>query len=443
MPHARRPLVLPSTRSRPQIQRPMPPTTASSFGLWTREPRPGVIIHIAGEHEDILELGPKAKRADRVSKWLGPDLPKEVRDSVVADVTSQADDGTRDDFLSRWTLSNARVDSYNSTLAWDGWKLGDFKRNPVVLLAHDSYVEKALPIGEDVGAFMDPVRKALIGLTRYVSQSLAGPETLEARAVRWIKARFLRAVSVGFEPLKWEVNEERDDPSSWFVAVDFLEQALREYSPTPVPANPDSLADGRAFKGLSSDDIAKFADDIERALDGEQWLAVPRATLEQMRSAIRGTRMQVEVAGGAFVLARADDPVFTRDENGVNQEGVPDDPQSPIAPAEADDDPEERMKCPACGYEGPESQFLMPDMGGETEKAAPTAAQMELAALLSDEALSAEIHRRHHAKHGTRMNGALDSAAQPVNAAEQVARAAALVGPVIDAMDAQANGRLP
>jgi hypothetical protein len=346
---------------------------------------------------------------------------------VIASIMGAPDDG-RDSNLVKWRLSDERVDSCDSTLAWNGWVLGDFKRNPVVLLAHDSYVDKSLPIGEDVGVYMDPTEKALMGITRFVSQEIAGKDSLEARAVRWVLAGFLRAVSVGFEPIEWKVAEDRDNGESWWVPIDFVKQTLREYSVTPVPATPNALADGRGFAGMKPEEVERFAQDIELALDGAGWLALPRATLEEMRRGARGTRVQVDIAGSSFVVARAEDM-----------------PTDQGDPGDVDGDGEEQMKCPACGYSGPESDFVM----ATADRTAPAAAAVDdarlatMAALPSD-LLVAELHRRHRAaKPAPASIGTLDAASEPGHAVAENVRVAQVVTAAMEAMDAQVAGRLP
>lgn len=386
--------------------------TTSPFAAWTRDPKPGVVLHLAGFADSMLRLDDnRQKRADQLSKWLGEELAKESRDAVIASVMSSKDEA-RDPMVSRWLLSNQRVDSYDSTLAWDGWELGDYKHNPQVLLAHNSGVDFGiLPIGEDVGAYVDPQRKALMGVTRYVSQELAGKESVEARAVRWVKAGFLRAVSVGFEPMEYEVAKDRDDGASMFVPMDFKRQALREYSVVPVPANPDALMDGRGFANMKPEDVENFAEDIERSLDGAGWLTLPRSMLEQIRSSVRGTRVQVDVGGSSFVVARADEiPDIVSP--------AEDQPAEEAAPVLEE---EESLKCPACGYSAPSSDF-----GGEPSTEEQPAEEQPEAA--EERAGKTVI---------------LDGTVQPCDAPSRETLAARIAAEVKEALDARALGRLP
>ncbi len=410
--------------------RPLPTTSPSAFGMWTREPCAGAVLHLAGFSESIIRLdNKKERRADQLVRFLGPDLDSKVRDSVIAEITASRDDNTRDPHISRWLLSNERVDSYDSTLAWSGWDLPDFKRNPTVLLAHDSDATRSLPIGEDVGVYMDPARKALMGITRYVSQELAGRDSLEARAVRWVIAGFLRAVSVGFEPIEYQVAEERDDGQSWFVPMDFKRQALKEYSVVPVPANPDALGEGRGFANMTPQDVEMFAQDIERSLDGAGWLAVPRAQLEQMRTALRGTRMQIDLGGEMFIVGRAADmgsnggDMKAGDGNGeADGEG--------ISSGGAMD------KCPACGYKGLSSEFDTASPDATVED--PSAEEQQKAAALSTAALVLELRKRHAKLDSQRTHSNAD-ADDDVSAAQ----VAVEVLEAVEAIEGFEAGRLP
>jgi hypothetical protein len=292
-------------------------TEHSSFEKWTRDPQPGQMLRLHNVGVDVVRLdADKAKRRDQAAQ-LFKGAPDDVRDAGVAALEADSDD--QSDIVSRATISTERVDSYDSTLAVDGWEHADFRKNPVVLFAHESH---KLPIGRDIGVFADMEKRALIGVTRFVSEKL-GRE--EAKVGKWVAARMLNATSVGFEPLEWEVAEDRDDGESWFVPVNFLRQALREYSYTPIPANPDCLVDARAFEGLGVD-MTDFRRMIEEALDGTEAFYIPRRTLLELKRSVVGTTIVMDLGKlGTFTV---------RDER-------------------ADGD----LVCPACGHEGPAADF--------------------------------------------------------------------------------------
>jgi HK97 family phage prohead protease len=130
-----------------------------------------------------------------------------------------------DDPLS-YVMSDGTVDRMGDVIEPDGWKLGNFKKNPIALFAHDSRfivgnwgnfrVEKNALRGElDL---LEPVSDRLIEINTAV------------------KAGVLRAVSVGFRPIKQEAIE-----GSKVGGVRFIEQELVECSLVAVPANPNAI----------------------------------------------------------------------------------------------------------------------------------------------------------------------------------------------------------
>ena len=61
---------------------------------------------------------------------------------------------------------------------------------------------------------------------------------------RLLRARFLNACSVGFQPLKWSFSRDPDRP----YGIDFEKNSLLEVSIVAIPANENALVDGRAIK---------------------------------------------------------------------------------------------------------------------------------------------------------------------------------------------------
>jgi HK97 family phage prohead protease len=109
------------------------------------------------------------------------------------------------------------------------WDLERYGANPVVLFAHNS---RELPIGKasDIGVVDGQLRAKL-----HFVDAKANP--LAEQVWQSIKQGSLRAVSVGFYPkdVRWEKRDGRE------VMV-LSNNELLEISVTPVPANPDALA---------------------------------------------------------------------------------------------------------------------------------------------------------------------------------------------------------
>jgi HK97 family phage prohead protease len=131
-------------------------------------------------------------------------------------------------------ISTASVDRYGDTVAVDGWKLANFRKNPVVLWMHDNSM---LPGRQGL---QRPHRRRRPEVARHVHRG--GPGQIQRHRLQLLKTGFLTAVSVGFIPLKYNFV---DDPARRF-GIDFLEQELLEFSIVTVPANAEALVEGRA-----------------------------------------------------------------------------------------------------------------------------------------------------------------------------------------------------
>jgi hypothetical protein len=109
--------------------------------------------------------------------------------SRLARVVRAPDDGNR---TVRFVLSDGSVDRMGDSIAASGWELDAYRRNPVVLWAHDS---NAPPIGKMTSVFISGDR--LIGDVQFAS-----PETYEFadQIYRLITAGYIKAGSVGFVP---------------------------------------------------------------------------------------------------------------------------------------------------------------------------------------------------------------------------------------------------
>jgi len=146
----------------------------------------------------------------------------------------------------RFVFSDGSVDRVGDTIDPNGWDLSAYKRNPVVLFAHDS---SAPPIGRTQHVWSDGTR--LLGDIKF-----APPETYEFADTifRLIRDGFLRSGSVGFIPIDYEFSKDADRP----FGIDFKRQELAEFSIVPVPANANALIEARAKGLLSSSDLMRL-----------------------------------------------------------------------------------------------------------------------------------------------------------------------------------------
>ena len=173
-----------------------------------------------------------------------------------------------EDRVLQFTISTGNPDRESDTISVDGWKLDNYRKNPVVLWAHD-YSEP--PVAKSLAEWVEEGK--LKSRAQFTPRELY---PFGYMIYEMYKHGYMNAVSVGFLPLKWVHNEERDG----FFPIDFVEQELLEYSAVPVPANPEALIDARS-KGI---DLAPLVEWAEKVLDGHygEGLWVPRKTAEQV-----------------------------------------------------------------------------------------------------------------------------------------------------------------
>jgi HK97 family phage prohead protease len=127
--------------------------------------------------------------------------------------------------------SDETVDRYGDIIRAEGWQLQDFKRNPVVLFAHDS----TQPVGTAPRVWREG--KQLRALIKLAAQ---GTSELIDLVRSLIAQKVLRAVSVGFRPTV-EPNRIRDAEDR-VTGFEFIGQELLELSIVAVGANPEALA---------------------------------------------------------------------------------------------------------------------------------------------------------------------------------------------------------
>lgn len=186
----------------------------------------------------------------------------------------------------KFILSTASVDREGDTIDPKGWKLEEFKTAGVVLFGHNSYEP---PIAAPTGVEIDGDK--LVGTAKFPTREEYEFGNLIYRLYR---IGIMKAVSVGFMPLKYQINEERPS-TGWGPAIDFIEQALIEWSCVPVPANAEALHLGG--KGL---DLRPLLNYTERFLDGDahpELAAVVRGDFEALHKALTDDRLLLVMPG--------------------------------------------------------------------------------------------------------------------------------------------------
>lgn len=154
------------------------------------------------------------------------------------------------DFIA--VASTAIEDRHGEVISQDGWDLKAFKKNPVLLWAHD-HNEPAVGTASKVWIEGDGKNAALMIKGKFHEF------TDKARAIKqMVQEGIIKTMSVGFQPIEMEGNT-------------YVKQELHEVSFVNVPANPNAMVS--AYKSLKD---AGFKNKTIAEL------GIPVAVLEQL-----------------------------------------------------------------------------------------------------------------------------------------------------------------
>ena len=164
---------------------------------------------------------------ERSRKELIPEAKtcKEIVLSAVKVVSESDEEG----LLLEFVISSGSIDRDLDTINQEGWELENYRKNPVMLWAHDYSMP---PIAKSIKEWVED------GLLK--SQVLFMPKSISDfgyRIGQMYKGGYLNAVSVGFIGKEYVWVEDNDRP--W--GIDFKRQELLEFSAVPVPSNPEAL----------------------------------------------------------------------------------------------------------------------------------------------------------------------------------------------------------
>lgn len=182
-----------------------------------------------------------------------------------------------DDRAVGFVITTGAVDRDGDTISPKGWRLTSYRKNPVVLWAHDY---RGLPIaratsikaeGDGVHSVAHFVEKELYPLAEVVLQML--------------KRRYLNATSVGFMPEAWERSEEEARRGGY----DFTKQELLEYSVVPVPSNPEALVEMRSA-GVDLTPLKAWAEELLDTWHEQRGIWLPRDVVERAFTIAAGER---------------------------------------------------------------------------------------------------------------------------------------------------------
>lgn len=204
-----------------------------------------------------------------------------------------------------FVMSDDSVDRMGDVIEANGWKLDNFRKNPIALFGHSS--------GFPIGKWSEVVVRGnqLIGRL-----ALIEPVSERMREVHAaVDAGVLRAVSVGFHPSKYEPLE-----GSKVGGLRFIEQELVECSLVSVPANPNALALAKSL-GISPQGqrlIFGVSADGDRALRQRGFRGVSAPTVPRKSQPMNQLSERIQAAQAELVdlqdkLAATDDLTETKD----------------------------------------------------------------------------------------------------------------------------------
>jgi len=152
-------------------------------------------------------------------------------------------------------VSTGGVDRDNEVLLPKGALLDNYKKNPVVLWAHNSW---ETPIGKNL--WIKRKGNDIIAKTKFA-------ETEKANEVyELFKGGFLNAFSIGFMPIKGhrpEPDDIKKRPDLAEATYIYDKWELLEYSVVPVPANAEALATAVKTKSIVLSDGTKNEMELE------------------------------------------------------------------------------------------------------------------------------------------------------------------------------------
>lgn len=145
-----------------------------------------------------------------------------------------------------FVASTSDEDRAGDIIDQQGWDLEHYQKNPVVLLSHQWHLP---PVGKALKTWVANEHSAISpqrsgtsppqGTGRLMATVRFAPTPLGRELALLTADGYLRAVSVGFRPIEWEVR--RDPRTGFALGAHFHRQELLEISVVSLPANPEAL----------------------------------------------------------------------------------------------------------------------------------------------------------------------------------------------------------
>ena len=188
-------------------------------------------------------------------------IPETVHKQCFANEVKALDEADR---TIRFRISTGDLDREKDVVDPRGWRTDEFMKNPVVLFGHDY---KSLPVARALSLSADEH-----GLSMVAQFPTKDVYPFADTVYQMVKGGFLSATSVGFKPVKWNLEPERG-------GVTYHEQILLEASLVPVPANASALVEARAL-GIDTEPLRAWATKILELKSADDEIAPVITTLE-------------------------------------------------------------------------------------------------------------------------------------------------------------------
>jgi HK97 family phage prohead protease len=185
---------------------------------------------------------------------------------------TKASDGTYE-----YVASDESVDRYGDVIRVSGWDLKNYRKNPIILFAHqkDNPVGTASKVWIEGTKMMVRIKMADEGTSPFI-------DTLR----KLMDQNIVRAVSVGFLPTV-QPNYIRDEKNDMITGIEYVGQELLENSLVTVPANPAALTTAKSM-GISESHLRRVFN--TRPSSALAHLALQRAVLDMARLGASGRK---------------------------------------------------------------------------------------------------------------------------------------------------------
>ena len=166
-----------------------------------------------------------------------------------------------EDRIYEFTASTSTQDRDGEVIEAGGWDLKNYKKNPVIMYAHDY---RTLPIGRAPRVYVSATGE----LKNTVEFPPEGTYEFADIVERLVDTGYLKTESVGFIPKKWEDGDGEKAPKRRYT-----KQELLEISIVPVPSNPDALRNAVDDGVITTKELEV----ITKPEETDDWVRIPMA----------------------------------------------------------------------------------------------------------------------------------------------------------------------